>query len=90
MPRFEGFGPKIQRWFKGLEADNTKEYFSTSREFFEESIRSRDRWGRRRSLRYTGSSANVAVTVATTSCSPASTWMSGPPLRRAAAVMMIP
>ncbi len=39
MTRFEGFGPKVQKWFKGLEADNTKEYFSASREFFEESIR---------------------------------------------------
>ena len=39
MTRFEGFGPKVQKWFKGLEADNSKEYFSASREFFEESIR---------------------------------------------------
>jgi len=39
MTRFEGFGPKVQKWFKGLEADNTKEYFNASREFFEESIR---------------------------------------------------
>ena len=39
MTRFEGFGPKVQTWFKGLEADNTREYFSASREFFEESIR---------------------------------------------------
>jgi uncharacterized protein (TIGR02453 family) len=39
MTRFDGFGPKVQKWFKGLEADNTKEYFSANREFFEESIR---------------------------------------------------
>src|SRR5258708_1936369 len=39
MTKFEGFGPKVQRWFKGLEADNTKEYFTASRDFFEESIR---------------------------------------------------
>lgn len=39
MTRFEGFGPKVEKWFKGLEADNTKEYFGASREFFEESIR---------------------------------------------------
>jgi uncharacterized protein (TIGR02453 family) len=39
MTRFEGFGPKVQKWFKGLEADNTKEYFSAGRAFFEESIR---------------------------------------------------
>ena len=39
MTRFEGFGPKVEKWFKGLEADNTKQYFGASREFFEESIR---------------------------------------------------
>lgn len=39
MTRFEGFGPKVRKWFKGLEADSSKEYFSASREFFEESIR---------------------------------------------------
>ena len=39
MTRFEGFGPKVQKWFKGLEADNSREYFSASREFFEVSIR---------------------------------------------------
>jgi len=39
MTRFEGFGPKVQRWFIGLEADNSKAYFAASRDFFEESIR---------------------------------------------------
>ena len=39
MTRFEGFGPKVEKWFKGLEADNSREYFSGSREFFEVSIR---------------------------------------------------
>jgi uncharacterized protein (TIGR02453 family) len=39
MTRFEGFGPKVQTWFKGLEADNTREYFRATRELFEESIR---------------------------------------------------
>jgi uncharacterized protein (TIGR02453 family) len=39
MSKFEGFGPKVQRWFKGLEADNSREYFAANREFFEESIR---------------------------------------------------
>jgi len=39
MTRFEGFGPKVGDWFKGLEADNTKEYFAATRDFFEESIR---------------------------------------------------
>jgi len=37
--RFEGFGPKVQRWFKGLEADNSKSYFDANRGFYEESIR---------------------------------------------------
>ena len=39
MTSFEGFGPKVSRWFAGLEADNTKEYFSANRDFFEESVR---------------------------------------------------
>src|SRR5215472_5794967 len=39
MTRFEGFGPKVQNWFKGLEADNSKAYFDATRDFFEESIR---------------------------------------------------
>lgn len=37
--RFEGFGPKVQRWFKGLEADNSREYFQARRDFYEEQIR---------------------------------------------------
>jgi uncharacterized protein (TIGR02453 family) len=39
MTRFEGFGPKVQRWFKGLEADNSKAYFAAGRDFYDESIR---------------------------------------------------
>ena len=39
MTKFEGFGPNVHRWFKGLEADNSREYFSANREFFEHSIR---------------------------------------------------
>jgi uncharacterized protein (TIGR02453 family) len=39
MTKFEGFGPKVQKWFKGLEADNSKEYFAANRDFYEESIR---------------------------------------------------
>jgi uncharacterized protein (TIGR02453 family) len=39
MTKFEGFGPKVNTWFKGLEADNSREYFAASRDFFEESIR---------------------------------------------------
>jgi uncharacterized protein (TIGR02453 family) len=39
VTRFEGFGPKVRDWFVGLEADNTREYFSAHRAFFEESVR---------------------------------------------------
>jgi uncharacterized protein (TIGR02453 family) len=39
MTTFEGFGPKVRPWFKGLEADNSREYFSSSRDFFEAAIR---------------------------------------------------
>jgi uncharacterized protein (TIGR02453 family) len=39
MATFEGFGPRVHKWFKGLEADNSKEYFAANRDFFEESIR---------------------------------------------------
>jgi len=39
MIKFEGFGPGVRKWFKGLEADNSREYFAASRDFFEESIR---------------------------------------------------
>jgi uncharacterized protein (TIGR02453 family) len=39
MTKFEGFDAKVQKWFKGLEADNSKQYFAANRDFFEESIR---------------------------------------------------
>jgi uncharacterized protein (TIGR02453 family) len=39
MTTFQGFGPKVQKWFRGLEADNSRAYFTANREFFEESIR---------------------------------------------------
>jgi uncharacterized protein (TIGR02453 family) len=39
MTGFEGFGPAVRTWFKGLEADNSREYFATNRTFFEESVR---------------------------------------------------
>ena len=39
MTRFEGFGPEVRDWFVGLEADNTREYFSAHRAFFEDSVR---------------------------------------------------
>jgi uncharacterized protein (TIGR02453 family) len=39
MTGFEGFGPAVREWFLGLEADNSREYFSAHRAFFEESVR---------------------------------------------------
>ncbi len=39
MSTFDGFSPKVHTWFRGLEADNSKSYFTAHREFFEESIR---------------------------------------------------
>ncbi|HEV3128225.1 MAG TPA: DUF2461 domain-containing protein [Solirubrobacteraceae bacterium] len=39
MTRFQGFDLEVRKWFKGLEADNTKEYFAAHREFFDESVR---------------------------------------------------
>ncbi|MGZ4181317.1 MAG: DUF2461 domain-containing protein [Solirubrobacteraceae bacterium] len=39
MTRFEGFSPEVHEWFRGLEADNSKEYFAAHREFFEDAIR---------------------------------------------------
>jgi uncharacterized protein (TIGR02453 family) len=39
MSKFEGFGPDVPEWFRGLEANNTKEYFTARRDFFESSIR---------------------------------------------------
>ncbi len=39
MTRFEGFGAGVREWFEGLEADNSREYFSAHRAFFEESVR---------------------------------------------------
>ena len=39
MSRFEGFGPAVQEWFTGLEADNSRDYFSTRRDFFDVAVR---------------------------------------------------
>jgi uncharacterized protein (TIGR02453 family) len=39
MTKFEGFGPNVRTWFKGLEIDNSREYFAANRDFFEESVR---------------------------------------------------
>jgi uncharacterized protein (TIGR02453 family) len=37
--KFEGFGPEVPAWFRGLEANNSREYFTARRDFFEASIR---------------------------------------------------
>jgi uncharacterized protein (TIGR02453 family) len=39
MTKFEGFRPGVPEWFKGLEANNSREYFTARRDFFEASIR---------------------------------------------------
>ena len=39
MTKFEGFGPEVRKWFQALEADNSRDYFVATRDFFEESIR---------------------------------------------------
>ena len=35
----DGFGPKVFAWFKGLERDNTREYFTSTRDFYEDNVR---------------------------------------------------
>jgi uncharacterized protein (TIGR02453 family) len=39
MTTFDGFPPKVKRWFQGLEADNSREYFAAHRDVFEEAVR---------------------------------------------------
>jgi len=39
MTSFDGFGPKVKRWFQGLEADNSREYFAAHRDVFDEAVR---------------------------------------------------
>jgi uncharacterized protein (TIGR02453 family) len=39
MTKFEGFGLNVRKWFKGLEGDNSRGYFTANRDFFEESVR---------------------------------------------------
>ena len=40
MPdHFEGFGPPVFAWFTGLEQDNTKAYFTATRELYETEVR---------------------------------------------------
>jgi uncharacterized protein (TIGR02453 family) len=39
MAAFDGFGLTVRRWFAGLEADNSREYFAAHRDVFEASVR---------------------------------------------------
>ena len=39
MTRFAGFSPEVHEWFRGLEADNSKEYFAAHRQFFDDEVR---------------------------------------------------
>ena len=39
MSNFDGFTPAVRKWFQGLEADNSRDYFQAHRDFYEESIR---------------------------------------------------
>jgi uncharacterized protein (TIGR02453 family) len=39
MTRFEGFPPAVQKWFRGLEADNSRDYFTARRDFFDTAVR---------------------------------------------------
>jgi uncharacterized protein (DUF2461 family) len=36
---FHGFGPEVFAWFAGLERDNSKAYFTASRERYETEVR---------------------------------------------------
>ena len=36
---FNGFGPQVFEWFAGLEQDNSREYFGSTRDFYEEHVR---------------------------------------------------
>jgi uncharacterized protein (TIGR02453 family) len=39
MSTFGGFGPKVKRWFEGLEDDNSREYFAAHRDVYEDAVR---------------------------------------------------
>ena len=38
-PPFQGFGPAVFEWFAGLERDNSKAYFTATRELYETEVR---------------------------------------------------
>ncbi len=35
----DGFGPKVFAWFRGLERENTREYFTSTRDFYDDNVR---------------------------------------------------
>lgn len=39
MSAFDGFGPGVEDWFVGLLADNSREYFTSTRDSFETNVR---------------------------------------------------
>jgi uncharacterized protein (TIGR02453 family) len=39
MLKFEGFTPEVREWFEGLERDNSRDYFTARREFFDDAVR---------------------------------------------------
>ena len=39
LPVFQGFGPEVFEWFAGLERDNTKAYFTATRDLYEHAVR---------------------------------------------------
>ena len=39
LPVFQGFGPEVFEWFAGLERDNTRPYFTATRDLYEDAVR---------------------------------------------------
>ena len=39
---FDGFGQEAFAWFEGLERDNSREYFTRTRDLYEREVRGRD------------------------------------------------
>jgi uncharacterized protein (TIGR02453 family) len=39
VTNFSGFTPEVRKWFQGLEANNSRDYFQAHRDFYEEAVR---------------------------------------------------
>ena len=39
MSGFAGFSPAVFAWFEGIERDNSREYFTRTRDLFEHEVR---------------------------------------------------